>query len=75
MDASLELFQLGSLLCSYEETGNNLVTKRGKNMVTHSIPEFQKLLRHEGRTIDILKIDCEGCEWTSYKDWINTDIR
>jgi hypothetical protein len=63
------------LTSSYEETGNNLVTKRGNDMVTHSFPESQKLLGQEGRTIDILKIDCEGCEWTSYKDWMNTDIR
>ena len=26
-------------------------------------------LKHEGKTIDILKIDCEGCEYGQYLEW------
>eukprot|EP00557_Chaetoceros_sp_GSL56_P013123 CAMPEP_0176482958 /NCGR_PEP_ID=MMETSP0200_2-20121128/3661_1 /TAXON_ID=947934 /ORGANISM="Chaetoceros sp., Strain GSL56" /LENGTH=286 /DNA_ID=CAMNT_0017879325 /DNA_START=509 /DNA_END=1369 /DNA_ORIENTATION=+ len=32
--------------------------------------EIIKDLKHEGRVIDIMKIDCEGCEWQQYKEWI-----
>lgn len=32
--------------------------------------EIIKDLKHEGRTIDIMKIDCEGCEWDQYTQWI-----
>lgn len=42
-----------------------------------SFPETLKELGHTDRRIDILKIDCDGCEWTSYKDWLHhsVDIR
>lgn len=35
-----------------------------------SMQEILARLGHEGRRIDILKVDCEGCEWDSYTDWL-----
>lgn len=42
----------------------------------YSFPEIVKKLGHEDRIIDVFKIDCEGCEFTTYQDWIgNQNLR
>lgn len=39
-----------------------------------TLKETVETLGHNGRKIDIFKIDCEGCEWTTYKDWFDADV-
>lgn len=31
-------------------------------------------LNHENHRVDVLKIECEGWEWTSYHDWTDPTI-
>jgi hypothetical protein len=43
--------------------------------ITISLPELMEKNGHTGRTIDIFKIDCEGCEWVTYLDLLKADLR
>lgn len=62
LKSSYQPFQYGPFPTSYEFL---------------SLQEIQQRLGHEHRRIDIFKIDCEGCEWSTYQDWLhpNVDIR
>lgn len=38
-----------------------------------NIADLVKELGHSGRTIQMLKVSCDGCEWSTYTDWLNGD--
>jgi len=54
---------------------SNLVLGNLAGLRFLSLPKTMEALGHVGRRIDILKIDCEGCEWSTYKDVLEQDIR
>jgi Methyltransferase domain len=60
---------------SYHEWG----IQSSRQMLTDpkfkSLPETLRILGHVNRRIDILKIDCEGCEWEVYRDILQIDAR
>lgn len=39
-----------------------------------SLQSIVKELGHEKRTIDIFKVDCEGCEWTTAQHWFEANV-
>jgi len=49
----------------------------GNKPPAKTVPAIISDLGHHGRTIDIFKIDCEGCEFDTYESWFsgNVDIR
>jgi len=54
----------------------NLTGKlKGRALDFKSLEETMKVLGHAGRAIHVFKIDCEGCEWSTYEDWLSQDVR
>ena len=50
------------------------VQKIGMEPPAKSIPQIVKDLKHSGRTIDIFKIDCEGCELDTFQSWLDAEV-
>ena len=53
-------------------TDKNNNNSSSSSLVFKTLPETVQELGHVGRRLDVFKIDCEGCEWQTYRDWIQT---
>lgn len=47
----------------------------GTNGIYKTFQETLDALNHHKHFIDILSLDCAGCEWKVYQDWFNVDVR
>jgi len=60
---------------TYDKESKSNVWPKGRSGGFKTVPETLKELGHEDRTIDIFKMDCEGCEWSTYMDFIGIGAR
>ena len=70
-NASFHAWGLKSTDGTVNDRAMDVKGKRAKG-VMKSMPEIVTDLGHVGRWLDIFKIDCEGCEWNSYRDWFQS---
>ena len=84
----IHTFDFGDFGAGAAELGYRLHKGENKSAVNyHQIgfgadqpPTYKSLktlvneLGHNKRTVDIFKIDCEGCEWPTAKHWFDADI-
>jgi len=39
-----------------------------------TLKEIVHHLGHEGRTLDVMRVDCEGCEWHTFPEWLKSGV-
>lgn len=68
-------YHVWGMKSSYDDSPS-VVWPKGRKGGFKTFQETMALLGHSNnRTIDLLKIDCEGCEFSTLRDWINLDVR
>lgn len=46
----------------------------GRGNTYKTLEQTVRELGHVGRTIDVFKVDCEGCEWSTAKTWMEAGV-
>ena len=52
--------------------GNKDASRGWKDSMT--LKETVQKLNHDGRFVDMLRIDCDGCEWNTFPEWLSSGI-
>ncbi|KAL7527511.1 hypothetical protein ACHAWF_002207 [Thalassiosira exigua] len=74
-DYEKKMMSQGLQRAFYHRWGIKGAHKSNKGNKFHSLQDTVRLLGHESLDIvDIFKIDCEHCEWDSYRDWLSPGV-
>jgi len=64
-----------ALQSSSAEDSDRLLDKVLTDGQSKSLLETMTKLGHSDRILDVLRVDCAGCEFHVYKEWLDVDIR
>ncbi len=39
-----------------------------------TLKEIVHHLGHEGRSLEVMRVDCDGCEWHTFKEWLSSGV-
>merc|ERR1739838_448694 len=53
---------------------NYHVGRIGSDSQSKTLPQIVQDAGHSKRTIDLFKIDCEGCEWETFRSWFGSGV-
>ena len=64
-------------LTSRYETTKGRLLQYGYNSTAefYTLSQIQQRLGHQGRVLDVLNVNCQGCEWYIWQDLISANVR
>jgi hypothetical protein len=73
-DRALSIYSIDDVETNNLQDGSSKLARTKESQVYRTFQETIDKLGHKHRIIDVLKVDCERCEWDTYADWLAADV-